>query len=101
MLKEYRICMPLSVEEVRTDMSTVGRVKLGLAKSRSAPALRTSLSNCVRPGHTLFQGTQLLLRNRVVLCQVKSKVTGQLADCQLADWMTRGLDISRTGQLAD
>jgi len=21
----------------------------------------------------------------------------QLADCQLADWMTRGLDISRTG----
>jgi len=28
-------------------------------------------------------------------------VTGQLADCQLADWMTRGLDISRTGQLAD
>ena len=25
----------------------------------------------------------------------------QLADCQLADWMTRGLDISRTGQLAD
>jgi len=28
-------------------------------------------------------------------------VTGQLADCQLADWTTRGLDISRTGQLAD
>jgi len=25
----------------------------------------------------------------------------QLADCQLADWTTRGLDISRTGQLAD
>jgi len=24
----------------------------------------------------------------------------QLADCQLADWMTRGLDISRTSQLA-
>jgi len=28
-------------------------------------------------------------------------VTGQLADCQLADWTTRRLDISRTGQLAD
>ena len=25
----------------------------------------------------------------------------QLADCQLADWTSRGLDISRTGQLAD
>ena len=25
----------------------------------------------------------------------------QLADCQLADWTTPGLDISRTGQLAD
>jgi len=25
----------------------------------------------------------------------------QLADCQLAEWTTRGLDISRTGQLAD
>jgi len=25
----------------------------------------------------------------------------QLADCQLADWTTRGLAISRTGQLAD
>ena len=25
----------------------------------------------------------------------------QLADCQLADWTTRGLDISRTGQFAD
>ena len=25
----------------------------------------------------------------------------QLADCQLADWTTRGLDISWTGQLAD
>ena len=25
----------------------------------------------------------------------------QLADCQLADWMTRGLDISRTGRLVD
>ena len=25
----------------------------------------------------------------------------QLADYQLADWTTRGLDISRTGQLAD
>jgi len=72
MLKEYRICMPLSVEEVRTDMSTVGRVKLGLAKSRSATALRTGVSNGVakpatRPGRTLFKGTQLLLRNRVML----------------------------------
>jgi len=28
-------------------------------------------------------------------------VTGQLADCQLEDWMTRELDISRTAQLAD
>ena len=25
----------------------------------------------------------------------------QLADCQFADWTTRGLDISQTGQLAD
>jgi len=25
----------------------------------------------------------------------------QLADCQLVDWTTHGLDISRTGQLAD
>ena len=32
---------------------------------------------------------------------VNGRVTGQLADCQLADWTTRGLDISRTGQLAD
>ena len=29
------------------------------------------------------------------------RVTGQLADCQLADWTTRGLGISQTGQLAD
>jgi len=28
-------------------------------------------------------------------------VTGQLADCQLADWTSRGLDKSRTGQLED
>ena len=30
-----------------------------------------------------------------------SRVTGQLTDCQLADWTTRGLDDLRTGQLAD
>jgi len=29
------------------------------------------------------------------------RVTGRLADCQLADWSTRGLDNSRIGQVAD
>jgi len=28
-------------------------------------------------------------------------VTGQLADCQLADWTSRGLDKSLSRQLAD
>jgi len=31
----------------------------------------------------------------------EGKVTGQLADCHLADWMTRGLVNSQIRQLAD
>jgi len=38
----------------------------------------------------------------MLFCQlVIMQVTGQLADCQLVDWTTGGLDDSRTGQLAD
>jgi len=33
--------------------------------------------------------------------RLAGKVTRQLADCQLADWTSNGLDNSRTGQVAD
>jgi len=45
-----------------------------------------------RPGDSVYQCTRRLLDNSRIC---------QLADCQLADWTTRGLDISRTGQVAD
>jgi len=57
-------------------------------------------------GFFLLLGELDSLAHQVQL-QVPVVVTGQLADthkradCQLADWTTRGLDDSRTGHLAD
>jgi len=48
--------------------------------------------------HATYRSRQ---KQAKTLRQMGREVTGQLADCQLADWTTRGLDISQTGQLAD
>jgi len=53
------------------------------------PAGSAGLPVSAGTGRTLFLG--LLDNSRI----------HQLADCQLADWTTRGLDKSRTGQFAD
>jgi len=43
----------------------------------------------------------LLKMTRHGAASVSAELTGHLADCQLADWTSRGLENSQTSQLAD
>jgi len=52
------------------------------------------------PSTTLIEGWNVSDRHRRAQRLLDNSRICQLADCQLADWTTRGLDISRTRQLA-